>query len=103
MKLIAHQAARGQRGDRCRRARQRQYAQASRTYRIDDARAGIGNGRRAGIRYQCDAFAGLQTDDEFFGDFALVVLMRRNHVLRQTVVCQQMAGIAGILAGYCVH
>jgi hypothetical protein len=52
IEAVVHQAAGRQGRDRRRGARQRHHAQAGGAHRVDDARAGIGHGRRAGIRHQ---------------------------------------------------
>ena len=100
MELRIQQARRRQRRDGCRCARQRNHAQAGGAHGIDDARAGVRYRRRAGVGNQGDALAGLQALDEAFGDFALVVLVRRDQGLVQTVAGQEMAGVAGVFAGH---
>ena len=103
VKLVAQQTAGRQGGNGGRGAGQRHHAQAGGTHRIDDARPRVRNGRGAGVRHQRDALAGSQPDDQFFSDFALVVLMRGNQTLRQTVARQQVAGVARIFAGHRIH
>jgi len=62
--------------------------------------AGVGDGRGTGVRDQGHALAGLQAFDDLGGGFALIVFVGCQQLLGKAITLQQLAGIAGILAGH---
>ena len=99
METVIDQAGGRQGSDHGRCARHRHHAQTGGAHGVDDARARVGHGGRAGVRHQRNALAGLQPGDQLVGDFPLVVLVRGDQRSLQAVARQQLRRIARVLAG----
>ena len=92
------QACRRQSRQRRIRPGDRNDPQACRPHRLHQQRAGVADGGRSRVADESDALPGLQQRNDLFGRAPFVVLMHRNQPVRaDTVMGQQMGGVARIL------
>ena len=87
----------GHRGDRGAGAGNRHHGKPRVAYRAHEPRAGIADGRRAGVADERDAFPGAQLLDDAHRARRFVVLVERHGARRDAVVPQEHAGDPRIL------